>query len=457
MADYDKIEKPSGSGEPQSPIQLGVLKPHTPAQTRSKYPSSYSARPRVANKNDTFNELYGRRDFVRFYSVKPSGESDLTKLNMFKVDKAIKDKVGNCEKISEDYKNKSWTVEVKTKEQGTEIMKMRVLLSEPITVTPHQQYNQSQGVITCALLKGYSDKDISEGLSEHGVIDCRRIVRKPKSPNPEPTTTLILTFNSSSPPDKIVIRTGLVERVRPYIPLPRRCYNCQNYGHSGAKCRKEIPVCTRCGMDMEEGHTPNSCQLPVNCVHCKENHEVSSKSCPRYILEKEILALKTKEHLTFAEARARIILSQPAGGRSYASATRQVIAKRPHGNDTTDINNNTTIESSKNTATSIKRPLQRNESPSPEKTKEKRVRQTELSLPKLPNISSTNKNCEEMEITRPPEDTTRVKRNSAPNIFSIIRNPLPNIENDILNSIRKEKKREKKQTREKKKEKQPNE
>ena len=56
---------------------------------------------------------------------------------------------------------------------------MTQLLMEPVIVTPHDQYNQSQGVITCAILKGYSDEDIVEGLSDYGVIGCRRIIKAP--------------------------------------------------------------------------------------------------------------------------------------------------------------------------------------------------------------------------------------------------------------------------------------
>ena len=104
-------------------------------------------------------------------------------------------------------------MEVKSDQQGQTLARMSDLLSEPVVVVPYEVHNQSQGVLTCGLLKTYTEEDIVEGLSEHGVIRCRRIVRNPRSPHPEPTATLILTFNMSVLPDSIQIRTGLVERV----------------------------------------------------------------------------------------------------------------------------------------------------------------------------------------------------------------------------------------------------
>ena len=234
---------------------------------------------------------------------------------MFKVDKAVTSHIGPFEKISEDFTSKTWTIEVKNEMQGNKLKEMETLMSEQITVIPHEYHNQSRGVITCAILKGYEDCDIAEGLKDQGVINCRRIIRNPNSNNPELTTTLILTFNKPDPPDRITIRTGLSERVRPYIPLPRRCFNCQKYGHSGAKCRKITPVCARCGEDFDENHKAENCNNPINCIHCKQPHSVSSRNCPKFILEKEILTIKTKEHLTFAEARAKVLSNNPS--RTY--------------------------------------------------------------------------------------------------------------------------------------------
>ena len=78
--------------------------------------------------------MYNHGTYIRYYSIKPIGDANLTKLNMFKVDKAIHYLIGPCMKISEDYKSKSWTVEIKNEEQGTKLMKMTELLMEPVTV-----------------------------------------------------------------------------------------------------------------------------------------------------------------------------------------------------------------------------------------------------------------------------------------------------------------------------------
>ena len=321
--DTDTSMNISNLGETSSPPNPhGAFKPNAPTQKTSKTTKGRnSVRPKNTSSRPSLEEVFGTRKFDRYFSIRPNGESNLTRLNMFKVDRAIRNKIGICEKISEDFQNRSWTVEVRSEEQGRRLMDMTTLLQESVTVAPHEIFNQSRGVITCSMLKGYSDDDITEGLAEHGVIQCRRIIKNPKSPTPDPTSTLILTFNTSNPPDSIIIRTGLKERVRPYIPLPRRCYKSQLYGHSGAKCRRDLPVCARCGGDAGENHKAETCQLPIKCIHCNQPHYVSSKNCPKYLYEKEIITIKTKEHLTFAEARAKVNATHNPRSRTYANIT----------------------------------------------------------------------------------------------------------------------------------------
>ena len=80
---------------------------------------------------------------------------------MFKVDKELRQKICVFERISEDFQSKSWTIEVRTASPGEKLLELKHLVSEPITITPHEQHNQSHGVITCALLKGYTNEEIT--------------------------------------------------------------------------------------------------------------------------------------------------------------------------------------------------------------------------------------------------------------------------------------------------------
>ena len=59
-------------------------------------------------------------------------------------------------------------------------------------------------------------------------------------------------------------------------------------------------------LDLERRN--NNCQRYGHYFHCKEPHSISFKNCLRYVFDKKLLALKTKEHLTFSEAHARLNL-----------------------------------------------------------------------------------------------------------------------------------------------------
>ena len=84
-------------------------------QKVNKPTGSISTRPREKTKINTFDEMYRFWNFVRFFIIKSSNEANLTKLNMFKVDKAVTNHIGPFEKISEDINDKTWTIEVKKK------------------------------------------------------------------------------------------------------------------------------------------------------------------------------------------------------------------------------------------------------------------------------------------------------------------------------------------------------
>ena len=206
--------------------------------------------------------------------------------------------------------------------QGQKLLTMKTLVKEMVTVQPHGRFNVSQGVITSSSLKDYSEEQIVEGLTDQGISKAHRIKQKTDQGNLIPTNSLILTFNSSIPPEKVCIWAGYFERVRQYIPLPGRCFRCQGYGHTTQNCKSSKAYCGVCSEECTTDQTTTTCNRPFYCLHCQEPHAISSKKCTRYLMEKELLAIKTKEQLTFAEPRRRINELFPNMKTTYATAVR---------------------------------------------------------------------------------------------------------------------------------------
>ena len=170
-----------------------------------------------------------------------------------------------------------------------------------MSCVPHATLNQTRGVIFSRDLLRYSEERLIEELKDYNVVSVRRITKNIDG-IPTPTPTLFLTFNQLTLPSYIKC-AWLRLPVKPFLPNPRRCFHCQAYGHVTKTCRRlqnRLPgICARCG----NGDHGEDCPGPVKCYHCGESHPVSSKDCERYLLEKEILHVRNKERISFAEAK----------------------------------------------------------------------------------------------------------------------------------------------------------
>ncbi|GBM16583.1 hypothetical protein AVEN_223513-1 [Araneus ventricosus] len=126
------------------------------------------------------------------------------------------------------------------------------------------------------------------------------------------------------------IKAGYINcKLRPYIPNPLRCFKCQWYGHSQQSCRSTDPVCVKCA---ETGHEINVCTSDTfKCRNCSGPHAASPKSCPAWIFEKEVIAVKMKRNITFPESRQIVKDRTPKVGVSYSSTIQmQTISTTTH-------------------------------------------------------------------------------------------------------------------------------
>ncbi|GFO05142.1 Gag-like protein [Plakobranchus ocellatus] len=182
-------------------------------------------------------------------------------------------------------------VELKSNDQAKKLGAIATFLDIPVTVSPHKSLNSSKGVIRSRDLRC-----CSEELS--GVTHARRIkVRRDE--DKIQTDTVVLTFDSPKPPSRIRARYLALD-VRPYVPLPMRCYKCQRYGHGKDRCKKPAAVCVRCG---KGGHVERDCSADPHCVNCRGDNAANNKTCPKVLEEYSILRYKAENGGTFQQAR----------------------------------------------------------------------------------------------------------------------------------------------------------
>lgn len=111
--------------------------------------------------------------------------------------------------------------------------------------------------------------------------------------------TMELTFESQELPENILIKKFEFP-ITPIIPRPTRCFNCQRYRHFAGQCRSKAR-CEFCG----ESHLTDECTNTLrnpNCCNCSQSHVASSKDCPIYKFQDEVVKIKFENNCSYKEA-----------------------------------------------------------------------------------------------------------------------------------------------------------
>ena len=207
----------------------------------------------------------------------------------------------------------------------------------PITVSPHRSKNFRKGIITCYDLRDTSNDEIAEGLASFGVVEASKILTKRRG-NTIPTNSVILTFDSTDLPSAVTVGYTRV-RVRTYIPNPMRCFKCQRFGHPKTRCDNR-PVCAKCS---STEHLDDACDADtLRCANCGDAHASYDRTCPTYLKEKEISAIKATRNISFREAREAYNQSHPAV--TYAQKAKAHTSSRTGQSEGPPLSNKTTLE-----------------------------------------------------------------------------------------------------------------
>ncbi|KAM7307718.1 hypothetical protein ISCGN_011354 [Ixodes scapularis] len=244
--------------------------------------------------------------FPKFLVLHSESDKQLSKMSPFLVAKVLEGVIGKNFKAKK-LASGDLLVEIETSHQSSALLALNCVSDYKVTVTPHKTLNTIQGVISEDDLLDASESEVVEGLSDQGVVAARRISLR-RDGQELKTRHIVLTFEATTLPESV--KAGyLFCRVRPYVPNPRRCFNCQRFGHGSQNCRGKA-TCAKCG---KTDHAADSCSNDAVCVNCKEPHPAYSRSCKTWKDEKEILTLKVKENLSYPEARRRFAFLRKGG------------------------------------------------------------------------------------------------------------------------------------------------
>jgi len=147
------------------------------------------------------------------------------------------------------------------------------------------------------------DLTVEQIAEEVKALSARRLERWSNGQK-EPTENVILTFQDDLPTHVVL---GFIRRkVKPYVPLPLRCANCQRFGHHATKCHRK-QRCVRCG----EEHDLESCPTKenpdqINCVNCKGQHSAAYRKCTRYQEVSQMLKVAVHEKISYRDALQKV-------------------------------------------------------------------------------------------------------------------------------------------------------
>ncbi|XP_035205197.1 uncharacterized protein LOC118180184 [Stegodyphus dumicola] len=134
--------------------------------------------------------------------------------------------------------------------------------------------------------------------NEIEVLNLRRFLAKSPDSNKKPPERVLVTIARHHLPEYVKICLTR-HRITRFYDNPRQCPQCLRFGHGIKSCRGLVRR-SKCS----ENHTRAQCQSEqIKCALCSNSHEASSKNCPKYIEEGNILKYSADHHVPVVEAR----------------------------------------------------------------------------------------------------------------------------------------------------------
>ena len=299
---------------------VATMSPYVPPKSvRQRTLLNKKGNKKDVNQVEVLPGIFECNSYEKYLSFSLENDQKMENMDIFEVHREIVNCIGREPKIS-PRGDSTLLIEAATPEESAKLQKLKSISGNGAKCVPHKTMNQCKGTIYSTELLLYSEEKLRKEFENQKVVEVKRMMKK-ENGNLCPTPLLIITFNLLKLPN-VLHAAWFRLRVRPYIPSPRRCYYCQMFGHVNTTCRRklrnETEICVNCG---HEQH--GECDRTPYCINCKGGHSAASKLCERFKYEKEVLTLKTKEGISFKEAKERLTHLYKPEIFSYAGALKQ--------------------------------------------------------------------------------------------------------------------------------------
>ncbi|XP_048251529.1 uncharacterized protein LOC125379297 [Haliotis rufescens] len=250
------------------------------------------------------------------FIVIASADGNPLKLNPFAMSKGIQSACGEVTNVTR-LRSGSILVEYARRQQSVNLLGLQQFVNTQVVVSVHRTLNSSRGIVRdrARCLSDMAEEEIAAELKHQGVTAVKRFSRKSEDGKFIPTNTYLFTFCLAKIPNSI--KAGYFNiGVEVYVPNPLRCYKCQQFGHGAKTCTRKAR-CFRCS-GIHEG---SECTDDVKCANCDGEHVASSKSCPVFVSESQILKLKHTQNISYSAAKQLVQLpSKSPANITYSAA-----------------------------------------------------------------------------------------------------------------------------------------
>lgn len=131
--------------------------------------------------------------------------------------------------------------------------------------------------------KTHSVTEIINNLDKENYSILALAVRRRQRGSNSVLDSIELRFKSDSIPKTVFIHS-VAHHVYPVIPQPKRCHNCQLFGHISAQCKSSRAICEFCGGFHESTNCDDQSSSNY-CFNCAGDYKSSSSTCPVYKYE----------------------------------------------------------------------------------------------------------------------------------------------------------------------------